>query len=109
MAESKLQLKNNPTLKDYQKYVSDMIIERGFEKETIPEVFMLFLEECGELAKAARKSTNIHTDQNSLKYDLGHEAVDVLMYLLQICNRFNIDLEKAFRDKEEINKKRTWQ
>ena len=109
MAESKLQLKNNPTLKDFHKYVSDMIIERGFEKETTPEVFMLFLEECGELAKAARKTTNIHTDQNSLKYDLGHEAADVLMYLLQICNRFDIDLEKSFREKEEINKNRTWQ
>jgi len=32
----------------------------------------------------------------------------VFIYLLDICNHFNIDLEKAFRDKEEINKKRIW-
>jgi NTP pyrophosphatase (non-canonical NTP hydrolase) len=33
----------------------------------------------------------------------------VFMYLLDICNHFDIDLEKAFREKEEINKKRTWE
>ena len=31
------------------------------------------------------------------------------MYLLDICNHFNIDLEKAFREKEEINKGRVWE
>ena len=106
---SKLILKENPTLKDYQEYVGLMIKERGFEKETIPELFMLLLEETGELAKAARKHTNIHTDKNSENFEISNEAADIFMYLLDICNHFNIDLEKAFREKEEINKKRTWQ
>ena len=34
---------------------------------------------------------------------------EVFMYLLDICNYFKIDLEKSFRDKEEINKKRFWE
>lgn len=33
---------------------------------------------------------------------------DVFIYLLDICNHFDVNLEKAFRDKEEINKKRVW-
>ena len=107
--ESKLVLKENPTLRDFQSYVADMIVERGFEKETVPELFMLFLEECGEMAKAARKSQKIHTDNNSQTFHLGHEAVDVFIYLLDICNHFDIDLEAAFREKEEINKGRTWE
>jgi NTP pyrophosphatase (non-canonical NTP hydrolase) len=107
--DSKLFLKENPTLPDLQKYVADMIVERGFEKETVPEVFMLLLEECGELAKAARKSQNIHTDKNSEKFHMDHEIVDVFVYLLDICNHFDIDLEAAFREKEEINKKRVWE
>ncbi len=85
-----------------------MIKERGFDKETVPEIFMLLFEEVGEMAKAARKSQGIHTDENSVSHDLGHEAADVFMYLLDVCNHFNIDLEKAFREKEEINKKRVW-
>jgi NTP pyrophosphatase (non-canonical NTP hydrolase) len=69
---------------------------------------MLFLEECGEMPKAARKLENMHTDKNSKEHDLGLEIADVFIYLLDICNRYNIDLEKAFRDKEKINKQRTW-
>lgn len=105
---NKLILNPNPTLADYQRYISDMVIERGFDKETTPEIFMLFLEECGEMAKAARKLSNMKTDDNSAVHNLEHEVADVFVYLLDICNHFDIDLERSFRDKEEINKQRTW-
>lgn len=105
---SKLILKPQPTLVDFQNYIKEMVIERGFEKEPISEVFMLFLEECGELAKAARKASSMKVDSKSEKFDVGSEAADVFIYLLDICNLFNVDLEKAFRDKEEINKQRNW-
>jgi NTP pyrophosphatase (non-canonical NTP hydrolase) len=107
--ESRLFLKENPTLKDFQKYVVDMVDERGFNKENLPQVFMLFLEECGELAKAARKNQGLKTDKNSEHFKVENEAADVFMYFLDICNHLNIDLEKSFREKEEINKKRTWE
>lgn len=105
---SSLNLKQNPTLRDFQDYVVQMVKERGFDKETVPEIFMLFLEECGEMAKAARKTQKMKTDKNSEQFYLEHEVADVFVYLLDICNHFNIDLEKAFREKEEINKKRFW-
>ena len=107
--KGKLTLKKNPTLQDFQAYVGEMVKERGFDKETIGEIFMLFLEECGEMAKAARKTQNIHTDKNSERFHIDHEIADVFIYLLDICNYFEIDLEKAFRDKEEVNKKRSWE
>ena len=106
---SKLHLKPSPSLKDFQQYVADMVIERKFDNVTTAETFMLFLEECGELAKATRKAGKMRTDKNSEIFELEGEAADVFIYILDICNRFNIDLEKAFRDKEEINKKRTWE
>ena len=106
---SKLNLKENPTLQDFQKYVAEMIIERGFEKETIPELFMLLMEECGEFAKAVRKTQNIKSDKNSEDFHVAEEAADVLIYLWDICNYLNIDLEEAFRKKEEKNKLRKWE
>jgi len=109
MKESKLILKESPTLQDFQKYVADMVAERGFEKESVPEMVMLLLEECGEMAKAIRKTQGVHTDKNSERFHLDHEIVDVFIYLVDICNHFKIDLEKAFRDKEEINKTRSWE
>lgn len=108
MNKDDLQLKSNPTLRDLQDYVAKMVKLRGFDKETLPEVFMLFLEECGEMAKAARKTQNIKSDHNSEHFDLEHEIADVFIYLLDICNYCDIDLEESFRGKEEINKKRLW-
>lgn len=105
---SNLNLQPNPSLKDYQQYIADMVKERGFDKETVPEIFMLFTEECGELAKAIRKVSHMKTDANSEHFKVEQEAADVFIYLLDLCNHLNIDLEKAFRDKEEINKQRTW-
>jgi NTP pyrophosphatase (non-canonical NTP hydrolase) len=109
MSQSKLILKQNPTLRDFQVYVAQLVKERGFDKQTVPEMFMLFLEECGEMAKAARQTQKMKNDKNSDNFCLDHEAADVFIFLLDICNHFDIDLEKAFREKEEINKKRLWQ
>ena len=86
-----------------------MVKERGFGKETASDIFMLFLEECGEMAKAARKTQKMRTDKHSEQFHLSHEIADVFIYFLDICNYYGVDLEKAFREKEEMNKKRTWE
>ncbi len=101
-------LKENPILADFQRYVAEMVVERGFDKETLAEAFMLFLEESGEMAKAVRKRNGMKTDAASQVHHLDHEIADVFIYLLDIANKCGVDLEKAFREKEEINKKRTW-
>lgn len=103
-----LTLPEKPTLADFQDYVRRMVVARGFDKETVPELFQMLMEECGELAKAARKASGIHTDDASEKFKVAHELADVFIYLLDIANTFDIDLERAFREKEEVNKTRTW-
>ncbi|MBN2891068.1 MAG: hypothetical protein JXL97_04300 [Bacteroidales bacterium] len=65
-------------------------------------------EEIGELFKAIRKNQQIKIDLNSKIGSVDEELADIIIYLCAIANRTNIDLEKAFRDKEEINKKRVW-
>ena len=103
-----LELKPRPTLADFQEYVERMTKARGFTN-TNAEVFMLFLEEVGELAKAARKREKaMRTDAQSAVFDIELEAADVFLFLLDICNRYGVDLEKALRKKEEINKTRSW-
>jgi len=109
MTKSNLYLKSKPTLRDCQNYVAEMVKERGFDNEKLPEVFMLFIEECGEMAKAIRKKhQHIKSHKDSNNFELEHEIADVFMYLLDICNYLDVDLEKAFREKEEINKNRIW-
>lgn len=109
MQQSTLHLPEHPTLAHFQEYVTTMVAERGFSQETISEKFVLFLEECGEFAKAARKASGLKTDATSAVHQVGAEAADVFIYLLDICNRFGVDLEAAFRAKEEKNKQRNWE
>lgn len=102
-------LKENPTMKDFQRYVRELEIERGFEKEDVLAKCLLLGEEVGELFKAIRKKDKIvKIDHNSRFGSVDEELVDIIIYLCTIANRFDIDLEQAFRAKEDLNKKRTW-
>lgn len=96
------------TLKNLQVYVNELEHERGFIEQDVLQKCLLLGEELGELFKAIRKSENIRTDQNSTTFHVGEELADILIYLCAIANRYDIDLEDAFREKEEINKKRIW-
>lgn len=109
MNNSKLHLKDNPTLKDFQEYVKELEIDRGFEKQNVLEKCLLMGEEIGELFKAVRKMQAISIDkQNSKITTVEEELADILIYLCSIANRYNIDLEESFRNKEEVNKQRIW-
>ena len=103
-----LALPQNPKISDFQKYVQEMEKERDFIDEPILKKCLLLGEEIGELFKAIRKQTGFKTDAKSTAYQIDEELADVFIYLCEIANRYKIDLEKAFRDKEEINKKRVW-
>lgn len=101
-------LKQNPKLKDFQDYVQKMEKERGFDGEQILQKCLLLGEEVGELFKAIRKKDKIKIDHNSKFGSIDEELADVFIYICAIANRFNIDIEKAFRGKEKINQKRIW-
>lgn len=36
------------------------------------------------------------------------EIADILIMLCAVANRLDVDIEKAFRDKEALNHKREW-
>ena len=103
-------LKKNPQLIDFQEYIKLLAKERGWDKNNPLEIFLLFSEEVGELAKAIRNKIKLYHEpgKKTKPNELEYEFADVFSYLLDLANQFDVDLEKAFRDKEEKNKKRTW-
>lgn len=105
---NKLKLKENPTFMDYQEYVKALEIQRGFASQSALEKCLLLGEEMGELFKAIRKTKKLKTDINSEIGTINEEIADMLIYICSIANRFEIDIEQAFRKKEEINKNRIW-
>lgn len=103
-------LPERPTLSDLQNYVADVCQERGWTKDTPSEKFVLFIEEVGELAKATRKQAGLYEERAKQRdISLEEEFADVLSYLLDLANCYHIDLEQAFRAKEQINQSRVWE
>ncbi len=109
MKTNSLHLPPRPQLKDFQNYVALMIIQRGFQNESPKETFLLLTEEIGELARALRQTEKIGfaADTHQAR-NLGEEIADCFIYLLKSANKYHLDLETAFRQKEEKNKKRSW-
>jgi len=109
-------LKEHPTLPDLQVYVQEFCKEKGFDKGSYLEDFLLLSEEIGELARAMREEEHLRIDttkckNNELQEDnaLEEEFADVFHYILNLANRFHIDLEKAFREKVLVNQARHWE
>jgi len=104
------ELPQNPTLKNLQDYIKTVADERGWDKNNQLEIFLLLSEEIGELAKAVRNKIGLYAEKNNLTNndELELEFADVLNYLFDLANCFNIDLEEAFRKKDKINATRIW-
>jgi NTP pyrophosphatase (non-canonical NTP hydrolase) len=104
------ELKEKPTLSDLQQYMAEFCKERSWDKDTYTEKFLLFTEEVGELAKAMRKATGMYSEEarKHKRFDLEEEFADVLNYLLDMANLFEVDLESAFREKDKLNRERSW-
>ncbi len=94
------------TLDVYQKLISKLVIERGYDQETVSEVFTLLVEEVGELAKAIRKTNGQKVHLDSKTHEVGEELADVFWLVIDLCNRLGINLADAFDAKEAKNQKR---
>lgn len=94
----------------FQRYIHEMVVRRGFDKETPRDALLLFVEEVGELAKAMRKYLGLKTDQDKQERytKLESELADVFIYLLDLANLLEISLFHALHEKEQENEKRSW-
>lgn len=104
-------LNKNNSLQEIQNYVKEIIKIRGFDNQNIEKTMLLLTEEIGELAKAIRKeSTTMSIDKNKIQnYDtVESEVADVFIVLNTICNKLNIDLFSAVKEKEKQNINRNW-
>lgn len=104
-------LKENKTLVQVQEYINNVVKIRGFSDQSIEQSMLLLTEEIGELAKAVRKEkTTMSIDNNKIKnYDtIESEVADVFFVLCTVCNKLNIDLFSALKEKEKENIERQW-
>jgi NTP pyrophosphatase (non-canonical NTP hydrolase) len=102
------ELAKDLSLKELQAQVRQMCADRGWN-DGYETKFLLFTEEVGELAKAMRQQRGLYAEAGKdSQVNLAGEFADVLSYLADLANVFGVDLEDAYRAKDEENKKRTW-
>ncbi|HUC87244.1 MAG TPA: MazG nucleotide pyrophosphohydrolase domain-containing protein [Candidatus Saccharimonadales bacterium] len=106
------QLPEKPTLGDFQADIKRLVAERGWDDETIQDIFLLMVEEVGELAKELRKTIGMHVDvaktTTTDHAKLEGEFADIFNYLLDLANKLGVDLERAYRNKMKEVEGRTW-
>ena len=104
-------LSDKSSINEIQSYIKEVMQIRGFNKEKSSDKILLLVEEVGELAKAIRKNEKKLGIDKTKEYNyssIESEIADVFIVLLSICDILNIDLLKAFLNKEEENIKRIW-
>lgn len=103
---------DNPTVPALQTFIKELCAERGWDRNSHADIFLLFTEEVGELAKAIRNVKTLHVDKakqvEDPRKDLEGELADVFAYLLDLANHFDVDLARAMKEKQEANLKREW-
>lgn len=110
-----LEIPPTDPLRALQHHVGKLCTHFGWDKASNGEVFLLFMEEIGELAKAIRNHDRLFEekgkaskDEATLKADLEEEFADILSYLFDLANRYKVDLAKAYSAKTEANFTRNW-
>lgn len=98
-----------PELSALQAYQTEVCRQRGWDQASDLEVFLLFTEEVGELAKAIRQRRSLfNQDKKTTDDNVAEELADVFSYLLDLSQRLGVDLEQAYRAKEDVNRAREW-
>ena len=104
-------LSKESSINEIQNYIKKIMEIRGFNKEKSSEKILLLIEEVGELAKAIRKNESKLGIDKTKEYNyssIESEIADVFIVLLSICDVLNINLFRAFLEKEKENIQRIW-
>ena len=87
------------SLNYFKNETKEICKRKGWENVSIEYLFMFLIEEVGELASAIRRHKKQFPDRK--KVNVEGEIMDVLSYLFQISDIFDIDIDEAW--KKHIN------
>ena len=84
------------SLNKYKEKTKEVCVSKGWNNESVEHIWMFMVEEIGELAGAIRRDTNKFMDKK--KVNIEGEIMDVMSYLFQIADMFNVDLDRAWEN-----------
>ena len=92
-------------LNEYKNVTMEMCRYKGWDHCTVEKVWLLLIEEIGEIAGSIRRYNNLFKDRKKVKIE--DELGDVFSYLFQIAGILDIDLNQMWNSNhnKSINKK----
>lgn len=84
------------TLNELKQKTKEICEMKGWNNESVEHIWMFLIEEVGELASAIRRDTNKYNDRK--KVNIEGEIMDVMSYIFQIAEIFDIDLDQAWEN-----------
>lgn len=111
VADGPLVLPEGATVAELQRSVLLLEARMGWLDADAEACGFRMVEEVGELHRAIRELHRARArgdDVAALRAAAGAEIADVLNYLLAIANRLGVDVERASREKNLENQRRTW-
>jgi NTP pyrophosphatase (non-canonical NTP hydrolase) len=103
-----MQFPTEDSLRELQKYIWQMNLERQFNLEDPSKKLLMLTEEVGELAKAIRKTVGLKFAETTQQTDISEELADVQIVLLGLASLLKIDMFDAVSEKEAKNRTRKW-
>ena len=85
-------------LNDYKNLTMDICRHKGWDQCNVEKVWLLLIEEIGELAGSIRRHNNLFKDRKKIKIE--DELGDVFSYLFQIAGILDIDLNKMWHSNQ---------
>jgi len=97
-------------ISEMQQHVHELSIKQGFDKSTIEQRALFLTTEVGEMVKELLHISYHpeHENIEEIKDRLGLEMYDIVWNICELANKLDIDLEKPFTKKMEINQTRSW-
>jgi NTP pyrophosphatase (non-canonical NTP hydrolase) len=98
-------------IKEIQNNAQALCQKQGWTDRNPSQRFRYLVSEVGELSKElTRLEWNpAVTDLATIKRNIGHEMYDIVWNLCDLANQLEIDLERAFAEKQAINGERRWE
>ena len=82
----------------YKHQTQKLCTDKGWNKSSVEQVWLLLSEEFGELASAIRRFSNQYRDRKKIKIE--DEMGDVFSYMFQLAYMLDVDLERMWENNQ---------
>ena len=96
------------TIRDIQQSAQELCERKGWKDRNPAQRFRYLISEVGELSTELIRLEWDTDDHEEAKRNIGHEMYDIVWNLCDLANQLDIDLEKAFKEKEAVSRNRVW-